>query len=648
MSHLFAMSFDWAASPSIELKPAESTDVENRIPYGWGFAWYPPQGDAVVVIKDPTSLGENPMTQVLRDWNRFRSSIFVCHIRGAAKRTTQQDTHPFARSFAGRDWTLAHNGDLEGDLDQELPLGTVPVFTPVGRTDSEHAFCWLLTRILEARARTLEEFGWENVRSCLQRMDDLGTANFLLSDGKDLVVYQDRDGFNPLHWIRRKPPYERTHLEGERISLDLSDPLDLTRTMVLVSTQPLSHETWSQFIPGQMLVIRRGDVIWNSHAEAAAVTTVTAGEPVASLEQAWTSLDPAEEEFVQDDGPRYEGDEYGNSGHFRPQARQGQARRAGLEKLGKLPRNESSRPRRVLHVVHETTYAYGEPVERSSHSFRVRPIQDRHQMLMDHHFSISVDGFRRDYEDVFGNQVTRLEVESPYEEMILRSESMILLNELGPLNINAPWQRLTIPLVWMPWHRQMMSPYLLPPELPETQLRELSDFAMSFVERQGYDLIETLEAINRTIYKDFSYISGSTHLETTPFDVYVNRRGVCQDFANLFICLSRLLGIPARYRVGYIYTGSNYENKVQSEASHAWAELYLPWLGWRGFDPTNGCLVGLDHVRVACGRNYRDATPTSGTIFKGGGAERLGVNVRVTVLGSESDGAPQGTTGATE
>ena len=105
---------------------------------------------------------------------------------------------------------------------------------------------------------------------------------------------------------------------------------------------------------------------------------------------------------------------------------------------------------------------------------------------------------------------------------------------------------------------------------------------------------------------------------------------MCQDFANLFICLARLLSIPARYRVGYIYTGG-YENKVQSDASHAWAEVYLPWRGWLGFDPTNGVVVGLDHVRVACGRNYRDASPTSGTIFKGGGTETLSVNVRVDI-----------------
>ena len=139
---------------------------------------------------------------------------------------------------------------------------------------------------------------------------------------------------------------------------------------------------------------------------------------------------------------------------------------------------------------------------------------------------------------------------------------------------------------------------------------------MSFVERNDYNLLETLQDMNKRIYEDFEYKQGSTSLKTTPFDVFASRQGVCQDFANLLICMSRLLGVPARYRVGYIYTGGNYENKIQSEASHAWVEVYLPFIGWRGLDPTNGCDVAQEHIRVACGRNYRDATPTSGTIWR--------------------------------
>jgi len=195
-------------------------------------------------------------------------------------------------------------------------------------------------------------------------------------------------------------------------------------------------------------------------------------------------------------------------------------------------------------------------------------------------------------------------------------------------------RRVTLPLFWMPWQRQMLSAYLLPPELPETQLQELSEFAFSFVERNDQDLVGTLLDVNQTLYRDFEYVSAATTIATTPFEVFESRRGVCQDFANLMICMARLLQVPARYRMGYIFTGTDYENKVQSEASHAWVELYVPRMGWHGFDPTNGRQVGSEHVRVACGRDYRDATPTSGTIYRGGGVETLTVGVRVADEGT--------------
>src|SRR5207244_8656852 len=161
----------------------------------------------------------------------------------------------------------------------------------------------------------------------------------------------------------------------------------------------------------------------------------------------------------------------------------------------------------------------------------------------------------------------------------------------------------------------------------------LAEYAMSFVKRNDYDVLDTLLDINHSIYREYAYQQGATNVHTTPFDVYVNRRGVCQDFTNLMICLARLLGVPARYVCGYIYTGPKHEDPDrarQSEASHAWVQVYLPQVGWKGFDPTNGILTQTDHVRVAVGRNYIDATPTSGTIYVGGGRESLEVEVRLT------------------
>jgi transglutaminase-like putative cysteine protease/predicted glutamine amidotransferase len=565
-TQLLALSFDCASSPSITLRGVGATDR----PFGWGFAWYPAEDYAALVIKDPTSIGDNAMTKVLRDWERFQSDIFVCHLRGAARRVTQEDTQPFTRSYAGRDWIFAHNGDLTGDLPTALPLGDSPDFEPVGHTDSEHAFCWFLTAVREQGARRLADLGWQRLHDWLRCLNDLGTTNLVLTDGEDLVVYQDRGRFNCLHWLRRVPPHPSGPLETGELALELGSGNTAARTVVLVSTTPLSPEPWRPFHAGQMLVLRRGAVLWDSHT--------------------------------------------------------GVAPEAGPAPL--VVRRRLAPRQQLLSVVHETVYRYTAPVERSVHHFRLRPVYDLRQHLLEYRLAISTGGLRQEFEDVFGNQVLRLTIESPFREMRIESRSLVRVQALPPLEAQVP-RRVTLPLVWMPWQRQMMNPYLLPLELPEEQLRELSAYAMSFAQRQDFDLLETLVEMNATIHADYAYVSGSTSVETTPFEVYGSRRGVCQDFTNLLICLARLLNIPARYRTGYIFTGADYDNKVQSEASHAWAELYIPEVGWRGFDPTNGCLTGGDHVRVACGRSYRDAAPTGGTIYAGGGGETLGVSVRV-------------------
>lgn len=374
--------------------------------------------------------------------------------------------------------------------------------------------------------------------------------------------------------------------------------------MWIASTEPLSEEDWRPLERGQTVVVRRGSVVWDSHPAASA-----------------GCAGPAERLAG---GPPPVTSRVADGRQEAPQLHS--AARPAL-------RTQIASDERVLSIVHETVYRYSEPVERSTHRLRLRPVSDARQEVLVYDLEISVEGMRRDFEDVFGNLSSVLDVSSPFSELAVRSRSTLRIRREDPLHLRSPLQRDTIPLVWMPWQRQMMLPYLLPPELPETELRELNDFAMSFVRRNDYDLLESLLDINRTIYNDFAYVSGSTTLETTPFQVYSSRRGVCQDFANLLICLARLLSVPARYRMGHIFTGADYRNRIQSDASHAWVELYLPWIGWHGLDPTNGCQVNQDHVRVACGRNYRDATPTSGTIYKGGGIETLALSVRVDEAG---------------
>ncbi|GAB4559305.1 MAG: hypothetical protein Tsb0020_05010 [Haliangiales bacterium] len=655
------MSFDSASSPSITLT-AWDNRAEDQTPGGWGFGWYPSDDYAAAVVKDPLPSGGASLTHVLRDWERFRASAFVCHIRGAAKRVTQQDTQPFARPYARRHWLFAHSGDLRPEYQQALPLDPDTALEPVGRTDSEHVFCWLLSQFWRISARRLVDVGWPELHAMLRDIDNLGTANILISDGQDIVAYRDLDvtrPSRPLYFVRRVPPYANTRLVNEAMMLSHEDPLDSNRTMVLIATEPLLApnlseqqqaqapsqqaqagaqasdpqaapsqwaDRWLELEPGHMLVARRGAITWCSQAAPESLVFVA---PVAPSQTQSQSQAPAVQTppagpadaasagatFPTSTGPQLA------AGRQQPRAATADDH---VYQSGLLSRALASR---ILTVRHETIYRYRTPVEHSINIFRLQPAHDMAQELIDYEFEMTPNRVMRSFEDVFGNRVKRIKIDQPYDELRVMVRARVRVYAPPPLS--SPVRRWTIPLVWMPWQRQMMMPYLLPAELPETQLQELSEFAMSFAERQDYNLVDTLNDMNATIYRDFAYVPGSTSLATTPFEVYAQRRGVCQDFANLFICLARLLGVPARYRVGYIYTGGDYENKIQSEASHAWVELYLPWMGWRGFDPTNGCRAGLDHIRVAVGRNYRDATPTSGTIYKGGGGERLSVDVKV-------------------
>jgi transglutaminase-like putative cysteine protease len=284
---------------------------------------------------------------------------------------------------------------------------------------------------------------------------------------------------------------------------------------------------------------------------------------------------------------------------------------------------------RHLTVRHITRFCYDQPIQHSKHCVHLRPIDDVYQRVVNYRLQIVPAVPIIEFEDFFGNWASRFEISTPYTELVLAAESTITLSGTDPFAFTHSPIRPSFPLVWMPWERRMLSPYLAPLELPETKLRELYDYAMSFVESNNHDLMETLFAINLTLFREYRYVPGSTRLDTTPYEVFASKRGVCQDFANLFICMARLLGIPARYVFGYVYTGAT---AAQSNASHAWLQLYIPEVGWKGFDPTNGVLASTNHIRVAYGRHYRDATPTLGTLYS---SARETMTVDVQVVESE-------------
>lgn len=430
----------------------------------------------------------------------------------------------------------------------------------------------------------------ESLHAWFRELNADGQLNAILTDGVDVAVYHDAHRTGELFWTRRIPPHGRTDFAAAGLVISHDAPEDPNRTLLAFASTPMSLDPWQALTPGELVIARRGSIRWSS-------APTEAGSP---------SEPP------------------GTSPNDRVALADG--------RVASDPTDAPGETQRLLRVVHDTRYEYEQPVERSSHRLLLRPLSDRTQQVLDHRLVVEPDVPRIAYEDVFGNAALGLEIDEPFDRLSIRSEATILVSAAPSLESRAGRQPLSLPMSWMPWQRQMLSAYLLPPELPESQLRELTSFATALSERNDRDLVATLLDLNRTLFRDFEYVSGSTTHATTPFEVYESRRGVCQDFANLMICLARLLQVPARYRMGYVHTGADYVNTAQSDASHAWVETYVPQVGWQGLDPTNGVQIGLDHVRVACGRNYRDATPTSGTIYRGGGTETLAIDVRVERL----------------
>lgn len=139
-----------------------------------------------------------------------------------------------------------------------------------------------------------------------------------------------------------------------------------------------------------------------------------------------------------------------------------------------------------------------------------------------------------------------------------------------------------------------------------------------------------LLALGERFAADFTFDATATAVGTPISDVLRDRRGVCQDFAHVFLSCLRQHGVPAAYVSGYLLTTPppGEPRLLGADASHAWVSIHVPGSGWIDYDPTNHCLVGSGHIVVARGRDYADVCPVKG-LFSGGGAPALETGVTV-------------------
>lgn len=153
----------------------------------------------------------------------------------------------------------------------------------------------------------------------------------------------------------------------------------------------------------------------------------------------------------------------------------------------------------------------------------------------------------------------------------------------------------------------------------------IEKFAAGF--KSGPSVLEQIHAIMAAVHQTVGYETGTSHMHTTAAEAFADGRGVCQDHAHIMIAVARHLGIPARYATGYLVTGQG----ASSSAAHAWAEIYIPDLGWTGFDAANAQCPTEEYVRVAAGLDATAVAPVRGSRRGGMGDEHLRVEVRVEI-----------------
>lgn len=217
---------------------------------GFGIAFF--EGPGLRLFVDHLSATESPVADMIRRYP-IRSHHIITHIRKATQgRVALENTHPFMRELWGRYWVFAHNGNLV-DFHPKLHAN----FHPVGDTDSERAFCWLLQELAKNHARM------PSIPDLTQTLAELaptiarhGTFNFLLSQGEALWAHCS----TKLHYVLRRHPFAAAQLQDADLTVDFADLTTPQDRVAVVVTEPLTcNEDWVALKTGELAVFVDGD-----------------------------------------------------------------------------------------------------------------------------------------------------------------------------------------------------------------------------------------------------------------------------------------------------------------------------------------------------------------------------------------------------
>ena len=262
-----------------------------------------------------------------------------------------------------------------------------------------------------------------------------------------------------------------------------------------------------------------------------------------------------------------------------------------------------------LRVDHETRYCYDAPVAYGLQQTRLRPKDARGQKVLD--WTVTIEGGASElrYEDHNRNIVELIGIEPGRTETSIRCVGLV---ENTASDGVVGEHKGFLPL----WHFRRSSQLTNAGE----GIRKLAS-AFENADKTSVGMGHDLSA---AILDAVGYEGGNTHSGTTAEEALQGGHGVCQDHAHIFCSAARLLGLPARYVSGYLMMN----DRVEQDASHAWAEAFFDGIGWVGFDISNGYSPDERYIRVATGIDFREAAPING-MRMGGSGEGVLVSLRV-------------------
>ena len=240
------ITFSFAGLASRGGKTGEHSD-------GWGLALY--EGRVARVFLDPFPAADSPLARFVRE-HPIKTLLAVAHVRKKTRGPTAlKNTHPFVRELWGRHFVFAHNGTVKRA--RELGLGR---FTPIGNTDSEHAFCYLLAALQHdfPKGPSSQADYAAAVAKYAGKIGKHGTFNMLLGDGEQLFARCS----TKLHYIIRQAPFKKATLCDEDVCIDFAEVTTPNDRVAVVATMPLTRdEVWTAGETNTLWQFKKGKLV---------------------------------------------------------------------------------------------------------------------------------------------------------------------------------------------------------------------------------------------------------------------------------------------------------------------------------------------------------------------------------------------------